>query len=102
LPAVGIGPDLRGYASGRYRDYLFMATQAELRWYFWKGFGAVVFAGIGSTTNSFADFFQGTALPSYGGGIRYMLHSDQRLVARMDYGRGNEDGMFYFSISEAY
>jgi hypothetical protein len=102
LPAVGIGPDLRGYASGRYRDYLFMATQAELRWYFWKGFGAVVFAGIGSTTNSFAEFFQGTALPSYGGGIRYMLHSDQRLVARMDYGRGNEDGMFYFSISEAY
>ena len=41
-------------------------------------------------------------LPSYGGGIRYMLHRDQRLVMRVDYGRGNEDGMFYFSVSEAF
>jgi len=31
-----------------------------------------------------------------------MLHRDQRLVMRVDYGRGNEDGMIYFSISEAY
>ena len=102
LPAVGNGPDLRGYASGRYRDYLFMATQAELRWYFWKGLGAVVFAGIGSTTGGFDELFNGTVLPSYGAGVRYMLHRDQRLVMRVDYGRGNEDGMIYFSISEAY
>jgi len=102
LPAVGNGPDLRGYASGRYRDYVFMATQAELRWYFWKGLGAVVFAGIGSTTGGFDELFKGTVLPSYGAGVRYMLHKDQRLVMRVDYGRGNEDGMIYFSISEAY
>lgn len=31
-----------------------------------------------------------------------MLHEDQRLVLRVDYGRGNEDGMFYFSVSEAF
>lgn len=102
LPAVGSGPDLRGYASGRYRDYLFTAAQAELRWYFWKGLGAVVFAGIGSTTSGIDEFFHGTVLPSYGGGLRYMLHRDQRLVMRVDYGRGNEDGMFYFSVSEAF
>jgi hypothetical protein len=102
LPAVGNGPDLRGYASGRYRDYLFTAAQAELRWYFWKGFGAVVFGGVGSTTGSVGEFFHGTVLPSYGAGMRYMLHRDQRLVLRVDYGRGNEDGMFYFSVSEAF
>lgn len=102
LPTVGKGADLRGYATGRYRDYLFMAAQSELRWYFWKGLGAVVFAGFGSTTSSFSEFFHGTALPSYGLGLRYMLHPTQRLVMRVDYGRGNEDGMFYFSVSEAF
>ena len=102
LPTIGKGADLRGYATGRYRDHLFMAAQSELRWYFWKGLGAVVFAGIGSTTDSFSDFFQGTVLPSYGLGARYMLHPKQRLVMRIDYGRGNEDGMFYFSVSEAF
>lgn len=102
LPAVGNGPDLRGYASGRYRDYVFLATQAELRWYFWKGLGAVAFGGIGTTTGGFDELFEGTVLPSYGAGLRYMLHPDQRLVVRFDYGRGNEDGMFYFSVSEAF
>jgi len=102
LPTIGKGADLRGYATGRYRDYLFMAAQSELRWYFWKGLGAVVFAGIGSTTSSFGELFQGTVLPSYGLGVRYMLHPKQRLVMRVDYGRGNEDGMFYFSVSEAF
>jgi len=102
LPTIGKGADLRGYATGRYRDYLFMAAQSELRWYFWKGLGAVVFAGIGSTTSSFGELFHGTVLPSYGLGLRYMLHPKQRLVMRVDYGRGNEEGMFYFSVSEAF
>ena len=41
-------------------------------------------------------------LPSYGLGLRYLLHADQRLAMRIDYGRGNEEGMFYFSVSEAF
>jgi len=102
LPAIGEGPDLRGYAAGRYRDNIFMSAQAELRWYFWKGLGAVAFTGIGSTTSSVSQVFHGTVLPSYGAGVRYMLHRDERLVMRVDYGHGNEDGMLYFSVSEAF
>jgi hypothetical protein len=102
LPAVGAGPDLRGYAAGRYRDYVFLAAQAELRWYFWRGLGAVIFGGVGSTTSGFDALTEGTVLPSYGLGLRYMLHEKERLLARIDYGRGNEDGMFYFSVSEAF
>jgi hypothetical protein len=102
LPAVGSGPDLRGYASGRYRDYVFYATQAELRWYFWKGLGAVAFGGIGTTTAGFDQLFEGTVLPSYGLGLRYMIDKKSRLVVRVDYGRGDEDGMMYFSVSEAF
>lgn len=101
-PAIGIGPDLRGYASGRYRDNLFLATQAEVRWYFWWKFGAVAFAGIGTTTSGWDELGSGTVLPSYGGGIRFLAFDAQRLVLRLDYGHGNEDGQLYFSVSEAF
>lgn len=101
-PAVGMGPDLRGYASGRYRDNLFMAAQAELRWYFWWKLGVVAFAGIGTTTGGWDQLTEGTVLPSYGAGLRFLAFEAQRLVVRLDYGRGNEDGQFYFSVSEAF
>jgi hypothetical protein len=101
-PAVGIGPDLRGYASGRYRDNLFLAAQTELRWYFWWKLGVVAFTGIGTTTSGWGDLTKGTVLPSYGGGVRFLAFEEQRLVVRLDYGHGNEDGQFYFSVSEAF
>ena len=101
-PAVGIGPDLRGYASGRYRDNLFLAAQSEVRWYFWWKLGVVAFAGVGTTTSGWDELTEGTFLPSYGGGIRFLAFEAQRLVLRLDYGRGNEDGQLYFSVSEAF
>lgn len=101
-PAVGMGPDLRGYAYGRYRDNLFMAAQAELRWYFWWKFGAVAWTGIGTTAAGFDKLGEGTVLPSYGLGLRFLAFEEERLVIRVDYGRGNEDGQFYFSVSEAF
>jgi len=101
-PAVGMGADLRGYAFGRYRDNLFMATQAELRWYFWWKLGAVVWTGIGTTAAGLDKLGEGTVLPSYGLGLRFLAFEEERLVIRIDYGRGDEDGQFYFSVSEAF
>lgn len=101
-PAVGAGPDLRGYAYGRYRDNLFMAAQAELRWYFWWKFGAVAFGGIGTTAAGLDRLGEGSVLPSYGIGLRFLAFEAQRLVVRVDYGRGDEDGQIYFSVSEAF
>lgn len=101
-PAVGAGPDLRGYAYGRYRDNLFMAAQAELRWYFWWKLGAVVFGGIGTTAGGIHRLDEGTVLPSYGFGLRLLAFEEQRLVVRVDYARGNENGQIYFSVSEAF
>jgi hypothetical protein len=101
-PAVGMGADLRGYAAGRYRDNLFMAAQTELRWYFWWKLGAVAFAGIGTTTEGWGHLTEGTVLPSWGGGLRFLAFEEQRMVVRIDYGHGNEDGQIYFSVSEAF
>ena len=101
-PAVGAGPDLRGYAYGRYRDNLFMSVQAELRWYFWWKLGMVAFTGIGTTTSGLDQLGKGSVLPSYGVGLRFLAFEAQRLVVRVDYGRGDEDGQIYFSVSEAF
>jgi|GEM_PF-3101058 len=101
-PGVGMGADLRGYAYGRYRNNLFMATQAELRWYFWWKFGAVTWAGIGSTAAGLDQLGNGTVLPSYGWGLRFLAFEEERLVIRVDYGRGDEESQFYFSVSEAF
>jgi len=101
-PAVGMGADLRGYAYGRYRDNVFMATQAELRWYFWWKLGAVAWGGIGTTAAGLDQLGNGTVLPSYGLGLRFLAFEEERLVIRVDYGRGDEEGQFYFSVSEAF
>jgi hypothetical protein len=37
-----------------------------------------------------------------GGGLRFLTFEEQRLVVRVDYGHGNEDGQIYFSVSEAF
>ena len=102
LPAIGQGPDLRGYAYGRYRDRLLLTAQAELRYNFWWRFGAVAFGGAGTTTSSLSKVFDGPALPSYGAGVRFFLHPKERLVMRTDYARGKHSGQFYFSVSEAF
>ena len=79
-----------------------MAAQAELRWYFWWKLGAVAFAELGTTTSGWDHLTDGTFLPSYGGGLRFLMFEAQRLVVRVDYGHGDEDGLFYFSVSEAF
>ena len=48
------------------------------------------------------DLTEGTVLPSYGGGLRFLVFDEQRLVVRVDYGHGDEDGQIYFSVSEAF
>jgi hypothetical protein len=79
-----------------------MAAQTELRWYFWWKLGAVAFAGIGTTTEGWGHLTEGTVLPSWGGGLRFLAFEEQRMVVRIDYGHGNEDGQIYFSVSEAF
>lgn len=101
-PAIGSGPDLRGYAHGRYRDQLVMAAQSEFRYNFWWHLGAVAFVGIGTVASGFGAMFDGPALPSYGLGLRYFMHPKERLVVRIDYARGREDGQMYFSVGEAF
>lgn len=102
LCKFGQGVDLRGYIGGQYRDAAMFATQAELRWRFWKRFGMVAFAGFGQVAESVSDFSRDNLLPSAGLGIRFMLSEEHRLNLSVDWARGKDSDAWYFYVGESF
>ena len=102
LSFFGTHNDLRGYPAGLYVDKMMIATQVEYRWRFWKKWGMVAFAGIGEVAPKLSEFGAGNYLPSYGGGLRYMVSEANRVNISMDYARGRAGDTFYFYIGEAF
>lgn len=100
LPSIGGGADLRGYGYGTYRDQYWVAGQAEFRWNFWWRLHAVAFLGLGTVTGPATS--KPPALPSYGGGLRFRVDDEQRLMLRMDVGAGLGSPFLYMGINEAF
>ena len=94
--------DLRGFNATRYLGKTSASGQAEVRWRFYRKFGAVAFAGVGNYTNQFTDIVEQDLIQSYGVGLRYMLLESQRLNLRVDYARSNNSDAFYLSVGEAF
>jgi outer membrane protein assembly factor BamA len=96
--AFGSNDDLRGYETGRYRNYNMIATQAEYRIKLTARFGAVAFAGIGSVADTFGHLFSSTALPSAGLGLRYLAVPSQGVTISVDYawGRDGSNGVYIY------
>jgi hypothetical protein len=102
LCSFGSKSDLRGYPSGRYRDYSMFATQAEYRVGLPKRFGAVAFAGLGGVASTFSDFRGEDLLPSVGVGIRWMVAKKNKINLRVDYAWGEGEQALYISVGEAF
>jgi len=102
LSSFGAGSDLRGYPSGRYRDRMMLATQAEYRLVLNKRLGLVVFGGAGEVAHSWSDFNSDDILPSYGIGARYCLAQQNHLNLRLDYAVGKDDAVWYLAVGEAF
>lgn len=102
----GVRNSLRGYETGKYKGRNMIATQAELRWRFYKSFGAVFFAGTGSIWGNEQDgeeAFERNWLPSAGAGLRYMISKEKRINIRLDYAIGVDGNQgFYFGVMEAF
>ncbi len=93
--------DLRGYASGQYRDRAMVAVQAEYRRHLFGRFGAVVFAGVGGVgpdLGSVNDAF----LPAGGVGLRFEASRKYGVNVGVDYAVGKDSDAFYFRIGEAF
>jgi outer membrane protein assembly factor BamA len=102
MPALGGDNIMRGYYEGRYRDKLYLATQAEVRMRLTNRWGLVAFAGIGDVSGDLAGFRLNNVKPSFGFGMRFMLDTDELLNVRADFAYGRDTKGVYFNAKEAF
>jgi outer membrane protein assembly factor BamA len=102
LCMFGVGPDLRGYVGGQYRDKAMLAAQAEYRWQLSERWGVVGFVGAGSVAPTLTGTLDGTVLPSVGAGVRFLASKLYKVNVSADVARGRDDIAFYFRIGEAF
>ncbi len=101
LSTFGGSKDLRGYPSGRYRDFKMYALQTEYRWHFNERWIFTGFAGFGEVAATFKDF-GGEILPAAGVGARFVLSKKHKIGLSSDIGVGKDGVEFYFGIGEAF
>ena len=101
----GIRNTLRGYSVGKYKGKYMIAAQAEYRWRFYKKWGMVGFAGIGSVwgNDREEEAFEKAVLPSAGAGLRFMVSPEKKINLRLDYAFGIDGNQgLYFGVMEAF
>ncbi len=102
----GVRNSLRGYEAGKYKGRNMIASQAELRWRFYRKWGAVAFGGTGSiwgNENNGEEEFERAWLPSAGLGLRYMVSREKKINVRLDYAIGVDGNQgLYFGVMEAF
>ncbi len=102
LCSFGQNADLRGYASGRFRDHALLAGQVELRQSLSRRFGVVVFAGVGGVAADLDKIGEGELLPAAGLGLRYRASEAYGVNLSIDYAVGRDSHGLYFRIGEAF
>lgn len=93
--------DLRGYESGRYRDRMMYATQAEYRWQYSDRWIYTGFAGFGEVAELFSEMGE-NFLPAAGVGIRFVISKKHKVGLAADIATGNEETQFYFGVGQAF
>jgi hypothetical protein len=101
LSTFGGSTDLRGYPSGRYRDRMMYALQAEYRWQFSDRWIFTGFAGFGEVAANIGDFGD-NFLPAAGIGGRFVLSKKHRVGLSADIAVGKDGTEFYFGVGEAF
>lgn len=101
LSTFGGSTDLRGYPSGRYRDRMMYALQAEYRWQFSERWIFTGFAGFGEVAESFGDFGD-NFLPAAGLGARFVLSKKHRVGLSFDVAQGKDSTEYYMGVGEAF
>jgi len=102
LCLFGSHNDLRGYASGQYRDSAMVAAQMEFRRrLFWR-IGYVAFAGVGSVAPGFSDLGDARLLPAAGVGLRFEASAEYRLNFSIDAAVGDHSAGVYVYLGEAF
>jgi outer membrane translocation and assembly module TamA len=101
MAMFGMGPDLRGFKAGKYRDKILWDAQGEYRHRFTDHWGAVAFAGLGDVLGKMSELTLKNVLWSGGVGARYRLGKDNPVDFSVDVAHG-DDWAWYFSVNQAF
>jgi hypothetical protein len=94
--------NLRGFAVTDYLGKQSITGQIEARWRASERWGFVLFGGAGYISNSFSAQGDDERVPSYGGGVRFMVLNSKRVNLRVDYARSDDSDAWYVSVGEAF
>ena len=101
LPQLGSGRTLRGYETGRFRDFHSILTSAELRWIPSRlALDMALFYDAGKVTRRRADLDFNGFKSDYGIGARF--HGPTTTVLRIEGARGSEGWRLVFATSAAF
>ena len=101
LSLLGSDSLMRGYYSGRYRDKVLLAGQAEYRLPLWWRFELAGFAGMGEVADRIGSLSAGGLKYSYGFGLRFKLNREGAKL-RLDFAYGKGTWGLYFTAGEAF
>jgi hypothetical protein len=93
---------LRGFPVTDYLGSVSASGQVEARWQMSRRWGLVGFAGSGYVGDSFAGVRDDEPIPSYGGGLRFLVLPAKRINIRLDYARSENSDAIHFSVGEAF
>lgn len=81
----------RGFPVTQFLDLRSASLQAEYRHQFTKRLGAIAFAGVGQTGDSFSDLSDGGTQSAYGLGARYRVSQKFPLDLSVDWAHNSDD-----------
>ena len=102
LSALGGKMIMRGYYTGRFRDFDYAAGQAEYRTRILRRIGFVLFAGAGMVNSPERVLRIKDLKPSYGIGFRYVFDVAEKIDIRADFGFGPGTSGVYIDIQQAF
>jgi hemolysin activation/secretion protein len=100
-PSLGGNSIIRGYLDGRYIDRYLSAVQAEYRYPIKGRWSGTVFAGAGEVAHNPSEFGKHPRAAA-GGGLRYMIDTDERINIRLDLTYNGRQSYAYVNIMEAF
>lgn len=99
---LGSDTMMRGYYTGRYRDKVMAAVQAEYRAPLYGRLGVVGFAGLGNVAPRLDTLDLGHLKYSVGAGFRFRVSTRETTNIRMDVAFGKDTSGVYFTAREAF
>ncbi len=102
MAAMGGDQIMRGYYTGRFRDKILTAAQAEFRFLAWNRIGFTTFVAVAEVGPTFSAFNFNEVHYTYGGCVRFMINKKERLNIGIDTGFGRHTKGLYFNSGEAF